>query len=1073
MKIHGKRLNGIGFKIYSKVGDKKGWLKINESTGNIIGWTTFDDATEWKTITNGVTNVMNELPLGYYDIYEVNLGADPEINEIYELDDNCYVPTKDGTGNIKKKAKKVKENVKLENAETVLTTTKNKQIYVKLSGYTWLDWWEGKETTRNNLYDSTDKLLSGVKVSLKYKSDNTIVKDKTGTDFSMNTRSDGSYSFSKVLADQVAAGNYYIEFKYDGLTYQNVDPTLDQDNGSKAKEKSTDRATFNKNFSVIEGGENTVGNKKAIFGYTKDADGNKKNNLTYTISNHKATFNNRGMYKIEADTTSAGYYLKNKFTYGNKTTAKVTEIKNINLGLYKREQPDIAIVQDIENVKVNINGQSHIYNYASRFKNETTKKDEFDAYIRFEEKYGTQEYSRPVYEADYKYHDTNDSKNDLNVYVTYKITIKNESTNLKAVIYGLEDYFSSNYEISKVGSKIENGEISGINNKIKCDEASKYNDNYKKTTISTVDSKGVSILRGQSTDIYIQFKLDRKAVEELATKENKLSNIVEIHSYSIQDMNGNIYAGIDKDSNPNNCTPGTTDTYEDDTDAAPGLKITKATPRTVTGTVFLDYTDGELKSGEIREGDGEYKTSEDKGISGINVRMLKVSENGIGTMGRAQVYDTESDKFINAEATTDADGNYTISGYIPGLYQILFIWGDKIYKVQDYKGTIYQESEKREKNLEWYTYNPNFRYSDALDDCDKRIKIDEQTQVMTYDVKAKIEEYDKEKLITEMSSKTPNFRVNVEYAQGNSDGTQKETEHKITDIDFGIVERARQVVELDKRISHVKLTLPNQAIIIDTDIDENGNPVSTKNIGPSKDDGLLIQIDQEMIQGSTLELEYEFKLTNTSEIDYNDENFYLYGTIPANDNDIVTLTPNSIIDYLGNKVSSTASKNEGWDIVYGKDGIEDLKKQGLLSEDAAEAAKSDSTRTVLKLNNMNTKLKPGSSGNFTTAKLICSKLLATNDEEIVENHGEIIKITKSGGATIQTTPGNYVPNSISKTDEGEEYNPTSEVDNSNSGDVQVAIHTGLATDYIAYTILAISSLGILVLGIILIKKYVL
>lgn len=59
-------------------------------------------------------------------------------------------------------------------------------------------------------------------------------------------------------------------------------------------------------------------------------------------------------------------------------------------------------------------------------------------------------------------------------------------------------------------------------------------------------------------------------------------------------------------------------------------------------------------------------------------------------------------------------------------------------------------------------------------------------------------------------------------------------------------------------------------------------------------------------------------------------------------------------------------------------------------------------------------------------------------------------------------PGNYIP----RTSE-------SEYDDDKSETVYVIPPTGLKVDYIAYTTIAIISLGILTCGIILIKKYIL
>ena len=50
-----------------------------------------------------------------------------------------------------------------------------------------------------------------------------------------------------------------MEFEYDGLTYQPVNPHLDKDNGSKANESDVERKTFNDKFAEIQGTGETTG----------------------------------------------------------------------------------------------------------------------------------------------------------------------------------------------------------------------------------------------------------------------------------------------------------------------------------------------------------------------------------------------------------------------------------------------------------------------------------------------------------------------------------------------------------------------------------------------------------------------------------------------------------------------------------------------------------------------------------------------------------------------------------------------------------------------------------------------
>ena len=110
--------------------------------------------------------------------------------------------------------------------------------------------------------------------------------------------------------------------------------------------------------------------------------------------------------------------------------------------------------------------------------------------------------------------------------------------------------------------------------------------------------------------VFVELEIEQNQIVEIIDNKSKLDNIAEISSYSIKDSTGKAYAGIDQDSNPGNIVIGQTNTYEDDTDKAPGLELTLQEPRKVNGKVFLDSTTGELKTGEIREGDGEYKEEE-------------------------------------------------------------------------------------------------------------------------------------------------------------------------------------------------------------------------------------------------------------------------------------------------------------------------------------------------------------------------------------------------------------------------------------------------------------------------------
>lgn len=992
------KLQGVGFYVQNK--DTKKWVKVENDT---VSYTDKkEDATEFITDKNGEITIKN-LVVGTYVAYETK-----NPNYGYEI-------IKEG----QEKSITVDKTAELQ--------IPNPQKYIKLSGYVWVDedYVENKKSKRNHLYkdndyDSNDILLDGITVRLIDKTTGNVVKEA-------KTSNGGKYLFTDVLVDDLE--KYYIEFEYDGLTYTNVIPHIDRDNGSKAAENSSVRDEFNKRFSVIEG--STESNK----GITKDSAGNPKYDLNYNIdkNKHTSTLNNTGLYPITANTNETGYVIKDHFTPGQE------EIKYINLGLYEREQPDIALIKDLYNVNVAINGYNHIYEYANRFNNQDRYGNGFNVGVKFGNKYGNMSYTRAIYKADKEYTSSDKSK-ELKVYVTYKISMKNESSNLQVQVNSIVDYYDSNYTLIKTGTGIdEKGNVTGD---ISNSGSQSYNDKYKKVIINT-NSK---IEHNKSADVYVQFELNRDAVLKILNNAENLDNVVEINSYSVFDTDGKVYAGIDKDSNPGNAVPGEKITYEDDTDSAPGLKLEVADKvREMTGKVFLDSTSNELKTGEVRQGDGMY-TDGEKGIKGVKVTLKENIENG-------NVY----------EKTTNDKGDFKIEGYIPGDYTLTYTWGDKEYTVQNYKGTVYEKDryDANVTNKEWYKTDVNTRYTDAIDNYNTRKKIDAEIAKVTNKTATTIKT---------MDSTTPTMGISVEYTTTTTaevaDDIKEERgdkfncpDFKIENIDFGIVERARQDLALRKRVNTFKVTLANGQVIADMTIDEKGNITGERNhvtyMGPSSTttpkNGLVkLELDNELIQGATVEVEYEIKVTNNSELDYVSEDFYKYGIKSGNE---VTITPTSIIDYLDKNWGFEAEKNKEW-TVKSLDEIKNIvAKEVYENEDSTIADKTILYTESLK----DEKLKPTESAKV---NLNVSKVLSNSDEISLDNESEITELTKDGGSKPISTPGNYIP--------GQEE--TKESDESIAETVIVTPSTGANLGFIVPVMIGVIALVILGAGVVIIKK---
>lgn len=979
-------------------------------------------------------------------------------------------------------------------SEATLETGKDIQLVVKLSGYVWKDKIFGKTSTKNdlfkdNLLDGNDEVMDGIIVRLKDVDGTTIQETKTAKGDVYNLGG-GEYEFDKVLISKL--GDYYIEFEYGGLVYTNVTKHLDKNNGSKAVENAITRNTFNDGFQEVQ---NVSGNK----GKTKS------NSLEYTYKDYKSNLNNKESYIITSDTKDAEYNLLDTY----KQASDKSHLKYINLGLYEREQPDIELQKDVQNAIVSINGTQHTYNYADRFKNQGEYQNGFNVGVKFENDRGTAEYTRPIYKSDVS-ETTLSEKNQLQVKITYRIQVINTSTSLQTQVNNVIDYYDSSYWGSDVvvGTNIENGNVTGTDNltvtagetsngytKIVIDttklgKINSINGGYnssnnasgstssginvnetaeelsKKTDLTETEKALLQTLQTaendssskNSKDVYVQFSMNKEKIKSMLTDSvdgnnatKALENVAEVGSYNVYDSNGTAtYAGIDVDSAPGNATPGTTTSYEDDTDTAKSFRLIASLTREITGTVFEDATtDAEI--GKVREGDGKYDGGQggnDKPISEeVEVKLTPIA----GTEGTTLTTQTSNGEFNIAD------------GYVPGKYIVTYTWGGTTYTVQDYKATVFSDEAH---TGQWWTQSD--RYSDATDDYATREKID--NEMMSVANKANY-------TINKMTSTTPEIDLGVEendgyYIYNATEDTVTISGFDIKNLDFGIARRPKQDIQLTKNIKDVTVTLANGQILIDHKSVEDikAGKVSGVTYMPastSNPNGYVkIEIDNELIQGAKVEVSYSFVATNISEADYRNETFYKYGeTFGKNKSGIyanpVTITPTKIVDYLDNNWGYEQDKNTNWSEL-----TQEQLKQYVDESTVIKGTNSNignvrilTTDSLGKdANNNAIKLEPNASS---TTQLNVSKLLTTSDDISLGNETEVINVDKTGGSELVSKLGNYVPGSLKH-----------EKDSFTAETTIVTPPTGSIQDF--DTVLYISS-GIAILiglaaGIIIIKK---
>ena len=889
----------------------------------------------------------------------------------------------------------------------------NKRKYIKISGYAWEDFIDGKNSVRNNLYDPNqieennqiikDQRLENITVKL-YKNDGTLLDTRI-------TDENGEYKFGDYINDKKIDQNgnqvpvdkikiedlegAYIEFEYNGMSYETTDIVMQkdergnntdliEDNSSKVVENKTKnvsseisktRDDFNGNYQLIENNKSNA--KQLEFDYDVQSWLSKLklgDNVLYGYNNQTyPTSGVYGKYLMTANTYDANpeRLLGQNLSLVDIQNDDVDEIKNVNLGLRRREMPDLAIATDINKVEININGYN--YEYTGNKRNGTDSKDIFNATVKAGDKYKNDSYSRELYESDLRY----TGENSFEMYATYEIKIFNEATDIISTVNSLSNYFDSNYYDGVIN--YENKKIpevyyidikeNGVKEKILLDsenlEIENYNNNYKKLKISNAN---IEVKGGKVRSLYVRYKLKNYEgiISAQPTDSNPviLNNYTEINSYSSK-KDGKVYGGIDKDSNPGNFNLNENDENrqynEDDNDKAPAFKLIIIDARQIQGAVFLDK-ELEKGPGNERKGNGIFDT-EEKTISGVKVGLYKLSdfdengklkqlngklpesqgktyyslntENNYGNKESITVNNKEYYYDSENNMSTSEDGEYIINDFIPGEYKIVYIWGNNTYVVkddivkittQDYKGTIWTTENIEEKyidgdingteNTEWYRLGrdaegnikeDNTRFTDAKDNWKIREENDNIMESSTNKLVFGIDLNDDIK--SEKIEKGLTF-INLEKGEN----PKKAIKFTISNIDFGIIKRPVQSLAITKKVENLNIMLANGQTVIDAKFDDEGNLIGIPkgvNYLPAENRKaqILISLDSELIQGAKADITYKISLKNNSEKDYSSNKYYYYG-IPEINEEPIKVQPVKVYDYLDNAMTLNEESNE-------------------------------------------------------------------------------------------------------------------------------------------------------------------
>lgn len=849
---------------------------------------------------------------------------------------------------------------------------------------------------RNAIYDEDkeDELVEGIKVELLDAEDKTpaVIKDPfTNLEYHnvTYTNSNGEYSFTHLPArikimksdgtelDNIdVSKSYIVRFTYNGQVYENIQYEKEEKSkkSSYSTEEDKERNSFNEGFKIINGGNST---EKTIL---DSSDSYKKNGLdTKDIHVYKSgggVLDDRrnGEHGEPSGTTCPEEYAIYAYSGKNDRIVSVgTPYREyVNLGLLRRHF-DLTLENKLVSMDVSINGVNQTLESIS---GGVIQYNALESDIKEREKNGTYDqeafyselmkiYNQDVYfkESDYKY----EEENELNVWVNYEVTIRNESKdNFIGYLNNLNFYYDKRFD----DIKINGTQVTGNNS---VDGFKKSNTEQFKNTRITNDANGALKI---NISLHLSRETIRQAIEE--SKDDFMrtfETIAEIESYSNeygqdengQDMYNNGHTGIagkiDEDSDAGNLDmakyigevrkstdPKTILSFfnsEDDARRALGVKLQKDTDigesknekRKLVGTVFEDATT--KNNDNTRLGDGI--KNENKPVKGATVELYE-GEN------IAKVYNNSS--WENATAETDEEGNYKIEGFIPSAnYTIRITYGNgetTIYNAQDYKSTIdvtgdnYKEPTLQGKNAPnspdgneyWYEHQ-NIKNKSVAKDINMKMEnsLELNNTTATY-----LENYTNAGTTNELKGKQADdyFKNTAKTAKifapirwlGNtktdSDGYQ------IQNINLGLAERPRAELTLTKEVDHISIVATDGTTIVDGTQGAKGISWTPRYVQPI--------IDENLIYGSTMKVTYKFKITNTGEVDYFKDNFtrdfYDYGRKLA-ENNIATTTPKTLIDYIDPKLiydEKTSSYEGKENSAYWKD-YDDTRKTITLEDD--------------------------------------------------------------------------------------------------------------------------------------------
>lgn len=556
----------------------------------------------------------------------------------------------------------------------------------------------------------------------------------------------------------------------------------------------------------------------------------------------------------------------------------------------------------------------------------------------------------------------------------------------------------------------------------------------------------------------------------------------------------------------------TDDPTPPDPDTPPDPNTPIDSTNIISGCVWED-----AKTGKASLGNG-IRDSGEKRIAGVKVALCTREDkiNDQLSTGEKQVdwiqryneknYNKYTYKVVKEE-TTDQNGEYSFKDVKKGDYYVLFGYGlddatiltnnkenetnkilgktgsnTKSYNGQDYKSTIFQANlENGEYDLEEikeYDKNLNDKYvSDAIDDWDRVKEVNEYSKIQTNHIAEVLasptkvptylgEQYGSDlmgRLVDELTTntwkiaKTPKIEV-----------TEVKDGERIPNVDLGLVERPITQLQITNNVENVKVTLSDGSIVFDAtqtaeatkNVIWKSNRIATKGIT-----GGFIQLylDEELMYGATIQITYKMQINekNDDYVEYEGLEYYAKGR--TNSGIKVESKAKKLVCYIPNKMQFNKTQSGDWnsitdinEIIPAEEKDGENINNNLVNYRLKDTISSQSnTISKIEANNINNEYL---NHNMLTISQLITKEGAQGGYECKV---EIVELENAVGRRMETSiVGNFNPAN----------NP---VENDEAKAEDVAVMPPFGIGQVFYYILTIVIAGMLVVGIIFIKKKVL